>query len=64
MCVKKRGMRSKGDIWWCNEEVKEVMSRKKDAHKSICKNSAENRKSYTSMTKSRENGFKSNDREG
>ena len=36
-CWKKRG-RSKGDTWWWNEEVKEAVSRKKDAHKAMCQN--------------------------
>ena len=33
---KSGGGRSKGDIWWWNEEVKEAVSRKKDAHKMTC----------------------------
>ena len=32
---KKRGRRSKGVIWWWNEEVEEAVSRKKDAHKTM-----------------------------
>ena len=31
VCVKRRGGRSKGDTWWWNEEVREAVSRKKDA---------------------------------
>ena len=43
VCGKKRG-RSKGDAWWCNEEVKE------DAHKAMCWNSTEeNMRRYESM---------------
>ena len=41
----KRGRRSKGDIWWWNDEVKKAVSRKKDAHKAMCQNSTmENKK--------------------
>ena len=36
--------RSKGDTWWWNEEVKEAVSRKKDAHKAMCQNSSEENK--------------------
>ena len=44
------GRRSKGDTWRWNEEVKEEVSRKKDAHKVTCKNStAENKRRYKSM---------------
>ena len=35
VCGKKRGRRSKGDTWWWNEEVKEAVSRKKEAHKTM-----------------------------
>ena len=35
MCGNKRGWRNKGDTWWWNEEVKEAVSRKKEAHKVI-----------------------------
>ena len=38
-CVGRRGGRNKGDTWWLNEEVKEAVSRKNDAHKSMCHNS-------------------------
>ena len=30
VCGKKGERRSKGDTWWCNEEVKETDSRKKE----------------------------------
>ena len=39
VCGKVNG-RSKGDTWWWNEDVKEVTSRKKDAHKAMCRNSS------------------------
>ena len=38
VCRKKRE-RSKGDTWWWKGEVKETVSRKKDAHKAMCWNS-------------------------
>ena len=34
------GSRSKGDTLLLNEEVKEAISRKKDAHNAMCTNSA------------------------
>ena len=33
--------RSKGDIWRWNEEVKEAVSWKKNAHKATCRNCTE-----------------------
>ena len=36
---KTKGRRRKGDIWWWNEEVKETVSRKKEAHKAMFENS-------------------------
>ena len=30
---------SKGDTWWWNEEVKDAVSMKKNAHKAMCRNS-------------------------
>ena len=42
--------RSKGDIWWWNEEVKEAVSRKKDAHKAMYQNSiGENKRRLKSL---------------
>ena len=50
VCGKKRGRRSKGDTWWWNKEVKEAVSRKKEAHKAMCQNSSEeNKRRYKSM---------------
>ena len=40
-CVGKRG---RGDRWWWNEEVKEAVSRKKDAHRAMCQNNAVEKK--------------------
>ena len=38
------------DTWWWNEEVKDSVSRKKDAHKAMCQNSIEeNKKRNKSM---------------
>ena len=31
-------------LWWWNEEVEEAISRRKDAHKSMCGNSTVERK--------------------
>ena len=43
--------RSKGDTWWWNEEVKEAVSMKKDAHNAMCQNDTEeNKRRYKSMT--------------
>ena len=42
--------KSKDDSWWWNEEVKEAVSRKKDAHKVKCQNNTEeNKRMYKSM---------------
>ena len=50
MCWKKRERRSKGDTWWWNEEVKEAVPRKKEAHKALCQNSTEEyKRRYESM---------------
>ena len=44
------GRRGIGDTWWWNEEVKEAVSIKKEAHKAMCQNSAEeNKRRYKSM---------------
>ena len=44
------GRRSKGDTWWLKVEVKEAISRKKDAYKAMCWNSTEeNKKIYKSI---------------
>ena len=44
VCWKKSERRSKGDTWWWNEEVMEAVSRKKEAHKTMCQNSTEENK--------------------
>ena len=37
----KSGKRNKRDMWWWKEEVKETVSRKKDAHMAMFLNIAE-----------------------
>ena len=37
VCGKKKGRREQGDTWWWNKDMKEVIERKKDAHKGMCK---------------------------
>ena len=50
VCGKKRVRRSNGDTRWWNEEVKQAVSRKKDAHKAMCQNSTEeNKRRYKSI---------------
>ena len=50
MCGQKRGEKSKGGTWWWNGEVKEAVSRKKDAHEAMCQdNTEENKRRYKSM---------------
>ena len=41
VCGKKKGRRDQGDTWWWNEDVKEAIARKKDAHKEMCKSGTE-----------------------
>ena len=43
-------LRRKGDLWWWNEEVKESVSRKKDASNVMLRNSTEeNKRRYKGM---------------
>ena len=51
VCGKERQRRSKGDTWRWNDEVKETVSRKKYALKTMCCNSTEEHKRYKSMEK-------------
>ena len=53
VCGKKRDRRSKGETWWWNEEVKEAVSMKKEAHKSMCRNSTEENKSKYKIMKNK-----------
>ena len=41
VCGRMNERRSKGDTWWWNEEVKEAVLRKKEAHKAMCQMSTE-----------------------
>ena len=44
VCGKRKGRRDQGNTWWWNEEVKEAIVNKKDAHKEIHKNRMEENK--------------------
>ena len=49
-CVGRRGGGEVKEIHGCwNEEAKEAVSRKKDAHKVICQDNTEENKRYKSM---------------
>ena len=37
VCGKKKGRRDQGDTWWWNEDVKEAIARKNDAHEEMLK---------------------------
>lgn len=45
-CGTKRGRKSKGDTWWWNEEVKDVVLKKKTAFKAFCVNRCEVTRAY------------------
>ena len=50
VCWKIFGRKSKGDSCWWNEDVKEVVSGKKEEHKAMCQNSTEeNKRRYNGM---------------
>ena len=49
MVCGKKSRRSKEETKWWNEEVKETVKRKKEAHKAMCKNSYEQKRRYKSM---------------
>ena len=50
VCGKKKGRRDLGDTWWWNEDVKEAIARKKDAHMEMCKSETEaNKARYKNM---------------
>ena len=53
MCVKKRGKISNGDNLWWDKGVKEAISRKKDAHKAMCRNSTEQNKNMHNCMKNK-----------
>ena len=50
VCCRKRRRRSKGDTWFWNEEVKEAVLGKKEAHKALCHTiTEENKRRYEIM---------------
>ena len=50
VCGKKKGRRDQGDTWWWNEDVKEAIVGKKDAHKEMRKSGTEaNKARYKNM---------------
>ena len=50
LCGKKKGRRDQGDTLWLNEDVKEAIARKKDAHKEMSKSGTEaNKARYKNM---------------
>ena len=62
-CVGRRGIREANEIYGGRTKVKEAISRKKDAHKAMCRNSTEeNKNMYEKYNK--EISFKSIDRKG
>ena len=48
VCGKRRGRRSKGDIWWWNEEVKEAVLRKYHTRQCV-RTVEENKRRYRSI---------------
>ena len=44
VCGKKKNIKSHGNTWWWNEEVKEAIQQKKVAYKMMCKNEVEENK--------------------
>ena len=50
VCGKKKKKRDQGDTWWWNEDVKEAIAGKKDAHKEVYKSGKEvNKARYKNM---------------
>ena len=50
VCGRRSGRKHEADTWCWNEEVEEVVSRKKDAHNAMCRNSTEeNKRRYISL---------------
>ena len=47
VCGRKKFRRDRGDMWWWNEEVKDIIARKKVAFKELCRlPSEENKTQY------------------
>ena len=55
-----KGEEVEGDTWWWNEEVKEAISRKKDAHKAMCHNNTEMNKRKLKALNNKAKNFKRN----
>ena len=37
MCGKKKSRRVRGEMWWWNQKIKDIMARKKAAFKELCR---------------------------
>lgn len=49
-CGKKKVKRNHGGTWWWNEEVRDSIAKKKEAHKALCKNRcSENKAKYVAI---------------
>ena len=44
VCGKKKFRRDQGDMWWCNDEVKDTITRKKTAFNELCRFPSEQNK--------------------
>ena len=44
LCGKKKSRRDQGDMWWWNEEIKDIITRKKAAFKELCRFPSEKNK--------------------
>ena len=44
LCGKKKSRRDQGDMWWWNEEIKDIITRKKAAFKELCRFPSEQNK--------------------
>ena len=54
VCGKKKFRRDRGDMWWWNEEVKDIIARKKVAFKELCRfPSEENKTQYKRLRNQR-----------
>ena len=65
VCGKRKGRRDQGNTWWWNEEVKEAIANKKDAHKEMRKNrTEENKARYVCMRNRAKEGCGEGDERG
>ena len=54
LCGKKKSTRDQGDMWWWNEEVKDIIARKKAAFKELCRFPSEkNKTQYKRISQTR-----------